>query len=223
MFFRNLLNLNGEIFYVFFSQNETNFGLIRVSFGDCSLHFPGRQKNGGWTLAKNKQPCAAETQSAAGESHVCPATPSSVSLSASFLDCIPPVQGINLSTGVAGGVRLGPRGCFAGMYHCLHLLYSRILSYLPGHRTRFLTPHGTGEIDCLNRLNVIQIRTAVQWHSFSLFSSLFTRHARKFSANCTVPYFFVDFCVFITAEVFSINFSHVFNQIFFFFQPLISL
>ena len=40
-----------------------------------------------------------------------------------------------------------------------------VLSCLSGHVTRFLMPYGTGEIDCLDRLNVIQIRSAVQWHS----------------------------------------------------------
>ena len=41
----------------------------------------------------------------------------------------------------------------------------------PGHVTRFLLPYGTGEIDCLNRLNVIPIRSVVQWHF--VFASFF--------------------------------------------------
>ena len=50
----------------------------------------------------------------------------------------------------------------------------------PGHVTRFLTPYGTGETDCLNRLNVSQIRSAVQWHScFRFFLPCFIRHARS--------------------------------------------
>ena len=44
-----------------------------------------------------------------------------------------------------------------------------LLSSLPGHVTRFLTPYGLGEIDCPNRLNVIQTRSAVQWHSIFAF------------------------------------------------------
>ena len=65
-----------------------------------------------------------------------------------------------------------------------------VLSHLPDHMTPFLTPDGIDEIDCLNRLNVIQIRSAAQWHSVFAFSfPFFIRHARKFSANSTVPWF----------------------------------
>ena len=50
-----------------------------------------------------------------------------------------------------------------------------ILSCLPGHVTRCLMPYGIGDIDCLNRLNVIEIRSAVQWHSvFAFFFPFYT-------------------------------------------------
>ena len=63
----------------------------------------------------------------------------------------------------------------------------------PRSRDSILMPYGKGEIDCLNRLTVIQIQSAVQWHFFRFFLSCFIRHAGKFSANCTVPYFSLIF------------------------------
>ena len=44
-----------------------------------------------------------------------------------------------------------------------------VLSYLPGHGTRFLVSHGIGEIDCLNRRSVIQMQSAAQWYSVFAF------------------------------------------------------
>ena len=54
-----------------------------------------------------------------------------------------------------------------------------VLSYLPGHVTRFLMPHNTAEIDYLIRLNVIQIRSAVQWLLVFAFFPLFYTTCQK--------------------------------------------
>ena len=112
-------------------------------------------------------------------------------------------QGINLSTGVAGGVRLGPRGCFAGMCHCWHLLYSRVLSYLPGHMTRFsnATRHLRDRLPEWTQCDFKTTSCAVVL-CFRLFLPFMIWHARKFSANCTVPDSFVIFASLFIAEVF---------------------
>ena len=100
---------------------------------------------------------------------------------------------------------------FFTMKPAYNLFYSRF-SYRPGHVTRFQVPYGTGEIDSLNRLNVIQIRSAVQWHCvFVFFFPFFIRHARKISAYSTVPYVFRQFLRLCYCWMsFLVTFWHVF-------------
>ena len=110
-----------------------------------------------------------------------------------------------------------PRTCYSFIY-----ILQSVLPYLPDHVTGFPMPYGIGEIDCLNRFNVIEIRSAVQWHSlFAFFFPFFYTTWQKVLGQFYGATFFVNFCFFILAEFFLKNFLHVFNPVFFCFQPVI--